>query len=67
MSHSPTRPEEYVCGNCHGVYVGTPYREGGTVHYDPPSKCAACGGESFVEMERFPVLDRHVRDRGDGA
>ena len=66
MSHTSKRPEEYVCEDCHSVYAGTPYRENDTIHYDPPSACAACGGEAFVEIERFPLVDRHVRDRGEG-
>ncbi len=65
MSHSVKRPEEYICEGCHSVYVGTPYQESGTIHYDPPSACAACGSEEFVEMEQFPRVDRHVRDRSE--
>ncbi|WP_168191207.1 MULTISPECIES: hypothetical protein [Haloprofundus] len=55
MSHVPERPREFVCENCHLIYVGTTTGgEGTDRHYEPPTECAACGSTSFVELDAYP-------------
>ncbi|WP_101298154.1 hypothetical protein [Halegenticoccus soli] len=61
MSHSPERPVEFVCENCHVIYAGTVFREEGGGHrYEPPEECAACGAREFVELTQYPHAAAHT-------
>ncbi|WP_129116377.1 hypothetical protein [Halegenticoccus tardaugens] len=60
MSHSPERPVEYVCENCHVIYAGTVIRTDEGHRYEPPDECAVCGAREFVELTQYPHVDSHA-------
>lgn len=61
MSHTPERPELYVCTDCQAVYAGTVVPQGDGQHrYEEPDGCSACGGTDFVEMAQYPHHHRTV-------
>ena len=54
MSHTPERPELYVCTGCQSVHAGTVSGGPEDHRYDAPESCAACGSTEFIEMEDYP-------------
>ena len=54
MSHTPERPELYVCTDCQSVHAGTVSGGPEDHQYDAPDDCAACGNTEFIEMEDYP-------------
>lgn len=50
-------PQQYVCMECQVMHAGIPYRgKGDTIHYDPPTRCSACGETDLVLSTKYPHL-----------
>jgi hypothetical protein len=55
MAITNHRPQKFVCMECKLIHAGIPHKgSGDTVHYDPPTRCGACGETDLVLTTKYP-------------